>query len=258
MRGAYRILKNLGAQFPAAWKLPQWHAALMITALLGVGLSLAVAGASKEGSASTAVVSNLDAGRRIVTSNETANQGLTKMNTQPVSDEQLPERKRTTLGLYVTAAQAYEKWKAAPEKVKIIDVRTPEEFAFVGHPEMAWNIPLAFVTYQRKDGKTEYKVQMNPDFVDEVKKLAGPTDTLLVACRSGDRSAMAVNRLATAGFENTYTIIDGIEGDKVEDKGSVFYGKRMRNGWKNSAPWVYGFDPERITLKEGAINKGVQ
>ena len=38
--------------------------------------------------------------------------------------------------LYVTAAQAYEIWKAAPDKVKVIDVRTPEEYAFVGHPEM--------------------------------------------------------------------------------------------------------------------------
>jgi hypothetical protein len=83
------------------------------------------------------------------------------MNTQSASNTQLPEGKRTTLGLYVTAAEAYEKWKAAPDKVNIIDVRTPEEFAFVGHPEMAWNIPLAFVTYQRKDGKTEHGVKWN-------------------------------------------------------------------------------------------------
>ena len=69
---------------------------------------------------------------------------------------ELPKEKQTTLGLYVTAAQAYEKWKAAPDSVKVIDVRTPEEYAFVGHAEMAWNIPVAFVTYQRKDGKTEY------------------------------------------------------------------------------------------------------
>jgi rhodanese-related sulfurtransferase len=165
---------------------------------------------------------------------------------------QLPEGKQTTLGLYVTAAQAYEMWKDAPDKVTVIDVRTPEEYAFVGHPEMAWNIPLAFVTYQRKDGKTEYSVKWNSDFVTEVKSIAGPTDTLLVTCRSGDRSAMAVNKLAAAGFTNAYNIFDGVEGDKVEDPGSVFVGKRMRNGWKNSAPWVYGFDPEKIILEEGA------
>ena len=48
-------------------------------------------------------------------------------------DTQLPKGKQTTLGLYVTAAKAYEMWKAAPDKVKVIDVRTPEEYAFVGH-----------------------------------------------------------------------------------------------------------------------------
>jgi rhodanese-related sulfurtransferase len=180
------------------------------------------------------------------------------MNTQPFSNMELPKGKRTTLGLYVTAAQAYEIWKAAPDKVKVIDVRTPEEFAFVGHPEMAWNIPLAFVTYQRKGGKTEHGVKMNQDFVAEIQKLTQPTDTLLVTCRSGDRSAMAVNQLAKAGFKNAYTIIDGVEGDKVDDPGSIFHGKRMRNGWKNSAPWVYGYDPEKIILKEGSSKQTAQ
>ncbi len=167
-------------------------------------------------------------------------------------DLQLPERKQTTLGLYVTAAQAYEMWKAAPDRVTVIDVRTPEEYAFVGHPEMAWNIPMAFVTYQRKDGKTEYNVNMNSALVDEVKRIAEPDDILLVTCRSGDRSAKVVEMLAAAGFTNAYTIVDGVEGDKVEDPGSVFVGKRMKNGWKNSAPWVYGFDPEKIILEEAA------
>jgi rhodanese-related sulfurtransferase len=173
------------------------------------------------------------------------------------ADRQLPKAKQTTLGLYVTAAQAYEKWKAAPDKVKVIDVRTPEEYAFIGHPEMAWNIPFAFVTYQRKGGKTEYGPKLNPDFVAEVKTIAGPTDTLLLTCRSGDRSARAVDKLAAAGFNNVYTIIDGFEGDKVTDPESVFYGKRMRNGWKNSAPWVYDIDPEKIILEE-ATSKQTQ
>jgi rhodanese-related sulfurtransferase len=168
---------------------------------------------------------------------------------------QVPERKQTSLGLYVTAQQAYEMWKAEPEQVKIIDVRTPEEYGFIGHPDTAWNIPLAFVTYQRMNGKTEYGPKWNPDFVTEVKKIAVPTDTLLVMCRSGDRSAMAIKQLAAAGFKNAYNVTDGFEGDKVDDPGSVFYGKRMRNGWKNSAPWVYTIDPEKIILEEGASKK---
>ena len=168
-------------------------------------------------------------------------------------NHQLAKGKQTTLGLYVTAKEAYEKWKTAPDEVKVIDVRTPEEFAIIGHPEMAWNIPFAFVTYQRKDGKTVYGAKMNLDFVAEVEKIARPTDTLLLICRSGDRSAKAVNQLAEAGFKKAYTITDGMEGDKVEDPESVFYGKRMKNGWKNSGvPWTYGIDPEKIILSEGA------
>jgi 3-mercaptopyruvate sulfurtransferase SseA len=46
---------------------------------------------------------------------------------------ELPKEKQTVLGLYVTAKEAYEKWQADPEKVKILDVRTPEEYIFVGH-----------------------------------------------------------------------------------------------------------------------------
>ena len=167
------------------------------------------------------------------------------------SGNEVPERKRTTLGLYVTAAEAYEMWLSAADTVKVIDVRTPEEYAFVGHPEMSWNIPIAFVTYKRKDSRFEYGSRMNPDFVAHVLEVAAPTDVLLVTCRSGGRSAMAVNALAAAGFKNVYNIIDGVEGDKVHDPDSVFDGKRMRNGWKNSAPWVYSIDPEKVILEEG-------
>ena len=177
------------------------------------------------------------------------------MKTQPITDADLSKGKRTALKLYVTSAEAYEMWKADPDEVTIIDVRTPEEFAFVGHAEMAWNVPLAFVTYKREAGKTKHSVQWNPEFVEEVKGLAGPDDVVLVTCRSGERGAMAVEQLAKAGFTAAYNIVDGVEGDKVDDPESVFHGKRMRNGWKNSAPWVYGYDPEKIILNEG-LSKG--
>jgi len=172
-----------------------------------------------------------------------------------VLTNQPPKKKQTTLGLYVTAAQAYDMWKAAPDRVKVIDVRTPEEYAFVGHPEMALNVPYAFVTYQRKNGKTTYGPKLNPVFVAEVKGIANPTDTLLVTCRSGERAAKAINLLADAGFKNVYNVIDGVEGDKVTDPESVFIGKRMKNGWKNSAPWVYDLDPEKIILEEAATKQ---
>ena len=161
----------------------------------------------------------------------------------------VPEGKQTTLGLYVTAQEAYEMWKAEPKKVNILDVRTPEEYVFVGHPEMAWNIPIVFVKRQWDADNNEFVVEPNRGFISYVKGLFAPTDTLLVMCRTGGRSAKAVNVLANVGFVNVYNIIDGMEGDKLDDPTSVNHGKRMKNGWKNSgSPWTYEVNPELIGL----------
>jgi rhodanese-related sulfurtransferase len=161
----------------------------------------------------------------------------------------LPKEKQTVLGLYLTAKEAYEKWKAEPDKVKIIDVRTPEELLFVGHPAMAWKIPLAAQTYQWDAEKQQFPMKPLPDFVARVSEVAKTNDTLLVMCRSGGRSAMAVNALAKAGFKKVYNITDGMEGDAVKDPDSVFVGQRLVNGWKNSGcPWSYQLTPDRLLL----------
>lgn len=161
----------------------------------------------------------------------------------------LPAAKQTTLGLYVTAAEAYEMWKAAPDTITIVDVRTPEEFIFVGNADMAWKIPIATQSDQWDAEKQKFPMQILPDFVERVQKVAEPEDTLLVMCRSGGRSAMAVNLLAEAGFAKVYTITDGMEGDAVNDPNSIFDGQRVVNGWKNSGlPWTYDVNPDRMVL----------
>ncbi len=166
-----------------------------------------------------------------------------------MTDHQVPEKKQTVLGLYVTAEEAYEMWKADPDGVKILDVRIPEEYLFVGHPRMARNIPLLFVKYGWDSEKNQPVVTPNADFASAAIKAFDPGDTLLVMCRSGGRSALAVNGLAKVGFTKAYNIIDGFEGDKVDDPGSAYLGKRMRNGWKNSgSPWTYDVDPDLLWL----------
>jgi rhodanese-related sulfurtransferase len=157
--------------------------------------------------------------------------------------------KKTKLGLYVTATEAYAMWKANPEKVFILDVRMPEEYVFVGHPEMAYNIPLALGTYEWDAEKKMYKVLPNADFMPQVQALFKPDDIILATCRSGGRGAMAVNALAAAGYKNVYNITDGIEGDEVTDPASLYFGKRMLNGWKNAGlPWTYDINPELMKL----------
>ena len=152
------------------------------------------------------------------------------------------KKKHTEAGKYATSVEAYDMWKANPDKIKIIDVRIPEEYSFVGHPPMAYNIPSKLWTGKWNEEKKDYVLEDNPDFTTQVKKQFTQNDTIMIMCRSGHRSAAAVNLLTKAGFTNVYTIVDGFEGEKVN-------GKRMTDGWKNSsAPWTYDLDTKLIYM----------
>ncbi|MGZ4903000.1 MAG: hypothetical protein ACXVIF_07675 [Halobacteriota archaeon] len=109
------------------------------------------------------------------------------------------------------------------------------------------HVPLVCVKHQWNADANEFVVDPNPDFFSQVASLFAPTDTLLVMCRSVAQRAKAVNALAKAGFVNVYNIIDGMEGDKVDDPGSVHRGKRRKNGWKISGlPWTYDVSPQWV------------
>lgn len=179
------------------------------------------------------------------------------------STGQVPKTNETTLGLYVTPREAYEMWKAKPDQVHVIDVRTFEEYIFVGHAEMARNIPLVFPKFKMPAGDKAPAApgkippgcsgEPNPEFLPAVKAKYDTTDTLLMMCSTGGRGAMAANALAKAGFMKVYNIVNGLEGDRVDDPGSVYHGKRMRNGWKNCGlPWTYDFDADLMWASSGA------
>ncbi len=156
-----------------------------------------------------------------------------QQNSTIKSSHQVPENKQTTLGHYVTAEEAYAMWKNEPKKVHILDVRTP----------------VLYVKHEWNPETRQFVIELNPDFIAEAKRQFKSTDTILVMCRSGDRSAMAVNALAKAGFVKVYNIIDGMEGDLMDDPKSKNHGKRMKNGWKNSgSPWTYDVNPEQTCL----------
>jgi rhodanese-related sulfurtransferase len=166
-----------------------------------------------------------------------------------IAETQAPkdEKKHTTIGKYATSDEAYEMWKANPDKVKIVDCRIAEEYVFVGHAPMAYNIPSKLWTGKWDAEKKDYILEDNPNFETQAKSLFGLNDTIMIMCRSGHRSAASVNRLAAAGFTNVFNIVDGFEGDKVAEEDSYYKGKRMKNGWKNSkAPWTYDLDPKLV------------
>jgi rhodanese-related sulfurtransferase len=167
-----------------------------------------------------------------------------------VPPDSVPEGKKTALGKYILSARAYEKWKANPQGIKILDVRTRGEYVYVGHATMACNIPFRELSGRWDPEKNRYPMPLNPGFVEAVRQQFSPEDTILIMCRSGGRSASACNMLAEHGFRNAYSIIDGFEGDKVTDPASYYYGKRAKNGWKNSGtPWTYDLDRKLIYKK---------
>lgn len=168
--------------------------------------------------------------------------------------EQLPEIKRTKLGLYLTPQQAYDMKKANPKGVALFDVRTRAEAMYVGWPGDA-DALVPFVEHPElmtewDDKRHMYKLEPNQDFVPELERrlkdmgLARDA-TIILICRSGDRSSKAADRLQAAGFGKVYSVAEGVEGDTAKDGTQA--GQRVVNGWKNAnLPWTYKLDKAKM------------
>jgi len=57
---------------------------------------------------------------------------------------QIPEANKTSLGLYVTPKEAYAMWKADPEGIHALDVRTFEEYTLRRSSRNGKDVPLSF------------------------------------------------------------------------------------------------------------------
>jgi len=169
---------------------------------------------------------------------------------------EVPEANRTVLGLYVTPNEAHDMWKADPDRVHFLDVRTFEEYVFGGHIEWAKNIPLVFPRFDPAGPSMPGRPpgcsgEANPEFITTCTATFALDDTIVVLCATGGRGAMAVNAMAQAGFTRVHNMVNGFEGDRVDDPGSVFFGKHMRNGWKNAGlPWGYDFHPDLMWVAQ--------
>jgi rhodanese-related sulfurtransferase len=167
---------------------------------------------------------------------------------------QLHAKKQTKPGLYMTARQAYVHTMDNMEKTLFLDVRTPSELNYLGAATvMDAHVPFVFMdTTGWDDKKHRYLRADNRNFVADVEarlRQKGLTkeDTVILMCRSGKRSAKAVNMLADAGFTGVYSVVDGYEGDKAREGENK--GKRTVNGWKNSGlPWTYLLDKDLMYI----------
>lgn len=131
--------------------------------------------------------------------------------------------------------EAYE--MAKKPSSYLIDVRSIAEYVFIGHPEMAYNIPLSF--WSEKD----QAFLTNDTFVEDLTALFKKDDVLISICRSGGRSLSAAKKIVQAGYLNVYNLTEGFEGAKNEN------GYRTISGWKNSGvPYTYNLD-EKLVYK---------
>lgn len=150
------------------------------------------------------------------------------------------------LGGDVTPAEAYEMIQKDPDHTFLVDCRTRAEYQFVGHPEGAYNIPIRFLS--TKVGKKGYVEVDNPDFGKDLLARFNPeTDTLIILCRSGNRSCAGCNEAIKAGWpeDKVFNMMGGFEGGKNKNKASSFYGQRWAGGWKlEGLPWTYGMDQD--------------
>ena len=169
-----------------------------------------------------------------------------------IEKSEIGKKKHTDLNLYATASEAYDMLKA-DENAIFIDVRTRAEVNFLGMPTDA-TIHIPYMTPEDwaefDEKKKVFKLFPNSDFAIQVAKLAearnaGKDTLIFTMCRSGGRSAKAVNLLAKMGYTNVYNIVDGYEGDKAKEGPTK--GQRTVNGWKNSGlPWSYKLDIEKM------------
>ena len=166
----------------------------------------------------------------------------------------LNKKKQTKLGLYMTAEQAFKHTEANMDKTLFIDIRTPSELNYLGAATvMVVHIPAVFMdTTSWNEKKHRYKRAKNKNFVSDIDKALknkglSKSDTVILMCRSGKRSASAADALAEKGYTKVYSVVDGYEGDKVKEGENK--GKRMKNGWKNSGlPWTYSLDKDYMYI----------
>ena len=99
-----------------------------------------------------------------------------------------------------------------------LDVRTVEEFT-EGHVPGAWNVPIILFD---QDGGGRGR---NERFLPVVKATIPKDRRVIVGCRSGHRSAMAVKLMKQAGYSDVWNMVGGFIGKRDAS------GEWVQPGW---------------------------
>ncbi len=124
----------------------------------------------------------------------------------------------------VTPEEAWQMVQAGD--ARLIDVRTRFEREYVGHVPDSASV----------EWKQWPKMEVNPNFLAELKQAAGKDDLIVLLCRSGLRSHAAAVLATQAGYGSVFNILGGFEGDLDEQQQ-----RGKRGGWRKAGlPWVQG------------------
>ena len=167
----------------------------------------------------------------------------------------VPAAKQTLSKNYLTSKEAAVMKQNLGAKALMIDVRTPAEVEYVGMADSVdVNVPYMSDDYSAwDDKKSRFMMAPNSGFllkVSEIEEKAGlnKESTVIVMCRSGDRSSGAASLLTKAGYTNVYSVVDGFEGDMAKDGANK--GRRAVNGWKNAGlPWSYNLVKNKMYVE---------
>lgn len=102
-----------------------------------------------------------------------------------------------TMATLISPSSANDQLKSESPPL-YLDVRTPSEFAD-GHVPGAVNVPVMLSGVS------------NPEFLDSVRSTIQPDTSLIVGCKSGKRSTMAINILKEDGFSNMQEVDGGFD-----------------------------------------------
>jgi len=127
---------------------------------------------------------------------------------------------------YAGALLPSEAHQLMREGARLVDVRTKPELQYVG------TIPGALaVEWQTYPGS-----KPNPEFMGELAALTRKDEPVMFICRSGVRSHSAAEAAMRAGWQETYNVLEGFEGDKDAEghRGTL-------GGWRKAGlPWKQG------------------
>lgn len=126
---------------------------------------------------------------------------------------------------YAGSIEPAEAWHLfSHEQAVLVDVRSAEEYRFVGHVPGSINVAWA-------SGRT---LTRNARFLEELAEKVERDDVVLLLCRSAKRSALAATAATRAGYLNAFNVLEGFEGE-LNDRQQ----RGTTDGWRlRGLPWI--------------------